>query len=99
MEEINGIPYIQINSMSYKWVGDKFKHQRFAEHVELSYPAVKKTCPYKDPLYTVLTLDLANGKLHLEGRETSYIAPSPKELNIPDADDMHPTITERTLKF
>lgn len=99
VKEINGIPYIQINSMSYKWVGDKFAHQRFAPHIEQTNPAVRKTCPYKDPLYTVLTLDPTAGTMHLEGRETSFISPTPKELEIPDAEKMHPTITERSLKF
>lgn len=99
VREINGIPYIQINSMSYKWVGSKFEHQRFAPHVEQSYPAVRKTCPYKDPLYTVLTLDMAEGKLHLEGRKTSFISPSPKEIGVPDSENMNPVISERNLKL
>jgi 3',5'-cyclic-AMP phosphodiesterase len=96
---INGIPYIQINSMSYKWVGDKYAYQRFEPHVEQAYPAVRKTCPYKDPLYTILTIDPASGTLHLEGRETSFVSPTPAELEIPGADQMKSTLTERILKF
>ncbi len=99
VKDINGIPYIQINSMSYKWVGGKFQKQRFAAHVEQAYPAVKNTCPYKDPLYTVLTLDGNSGKMHLEGRATSFIAPTPTDIGIPNADAMQPTITERNLTF
>lgn len=99
VKEINGIPYIQINSMSYRWVGSKFEHQIFDPHVELTYPLVRKTCPYRDPLYTVLTLDAIEGKLHLEGRETTFISPSPKEIGHPNAENMSPTITERNLKF
>lgn len=98
-KEINGIPYIQINSMSYKWVGGKYQHERFAPHIEQAYPHLKSTCPYKDPLYTVLTLDVDEGKLHLEGRKTSFIAPTPEELSIPNFENMKPTITERTLKI
>ena len=59
----------------------------------------RKTCPYRDPLYTVLTLDMREERLHLEGRKTSFIAPSPKEIGIPNAENMHPTITERNLKL
>jgi predicted phosphodiesterase len=99
VKEINGIPYIQINSMSYKWVGGKYEQKRFPEHIEEAYPYLKMTCPYKDPLYTVLTLDPTAGTMHLEGRETSFISPTPKELEIPDAEKMHPTITERSLNF
>ncbi|MDO5979017.1 metallophosphoesterase family protein [Flavivirga spongiicola] len=99
VKEINGIPYIQINSMSYKWVGGKYKRERFAPHVENAFPWVKSTCPYKDPLYTLLTLDAYRGELHLEGSSTSFIAPTPKEIGMPNADEMSPTITERNLTF
>ncbi|MCG8318556.1 MAG: metallophosphoesterase [Cytophagales bacterium] len=97
VKEIGGIPYIQINSMSYKWVGSKFEYQRFSAHVEQAYPAVSKTCPYKDPLYTVFTLDPSAGTMHLEGRKTSFISPTPKEIGVPNAESMLPSITERKL--
>ncbi len=99
VREINGIPYIQINSMSYKWVGDKYAHQRFGPHVEQAYPAVRKTCPYKDPLYTFLTIDPAAGTMHLEGRKTSFISPTPAELGVPNWQTMKPTITENNLSY
>ena len=99
IKKINGIPFIQINSMSYKWVGDKFKYNRFAPHVEQAYPTVSKTCPYKDPLYTILTLDEKKGELHIEGRKTSFISPTPSELKIPNAANFTASISERNLKF
>ena len=85
--------------MSYKWVGSEFKYQRFRPHIEQTYPTVRNTCPYKDPLYTVLTLDPAAGTMHLEGRKTGFIAPTPKEIGIPNAENMSPTITERNLNY
>ena len=94
---INGIEYIQINSMSYKWVGSEFEYKRFGLHIEQTYPAVRNTCPYIDPLYTVLTLDPAENTLHLLGRETGFISPTPKEIGIPNAENMSPTITEINL--
>ncbi len=99
VKEINQIPYIQINSMSYKWVGSNFKRQRFSDHVEKAYPTVSSTCPYKDPLYTVLTLDPAQGTMHLEGRTTSFIKPTPLEIGVPNAEEMSPTITDRVLNL
>ena len=99
VKEINGIHYIQINSMSYKWVGSEFAYLRFGPHVEQTYPTVRNTCPYKDPLYTVLTLDSTTGTMHLEGQETSFISPTPKEIGVPNAENMSPTITERYLKL
>jgi hypothetical protein len=37
--------------------------------------------------------------LHLEGKKTSFINPTPNELKIPGAEKMNPTITERNLKI
>jgi predicted phosphodiesterase len=99
VKQINGIPYIQINSMSYKWVGSEFEYQRFSPHIEQTYPTVRKTCPFIDPLYTILTLDPAAGTMHLEGKGTGFISPTPKDIGVPHAANMKPTITERNLKI
>jgi predicted phosphodiesterase len=99
MKIIHGIPYIQINSMSYRWVGGKYKRTRFAPHIEKTYPNIKFTCPYRNPLYTILTLNAKENTLHIEGKATQYIAPTPEEIGYPAGKDMHPTITERLLPF
>ena len=99
LKSINKIPYIQINSMSYKWVGDKYKYSRFSKQIEEVFPNLNKTCPYKEPLYTVLTLDPEQEMLHLEGKKTSFIPPNPIDLKIPNAEKMRPIISERTLKI
>ena len=85
--------------MSYKWVGDKYKYSRFSEQIEKAFPNLDKTCPYKEPLYTVLTLDPKKKMLHLEGKKTSFIAPTPSDLKIPNAEKMSPIISERNLKI
>lgn len=99
IKKINTIPYIQINSMSYKWVGSKYQHQRFAPHIEHTFPNLKNTCPYRTPLYTMLTINTETGTLHIEGRETQFIPPTPHDLNMPNADSMRPTITENNLNI
>ncbi len=99
VKNINGIPYIQINSMSYRWVGSEYSRKRFPDHVEQAFPTVSRTCPYTDPLYTVLTLDPSEGKLHLEGKTTTYISPGPEEIGYPNGENMASAITERNLTF
>ena len=98
-KSINKIPYVQINSMSYKWVGEKFQYKRFSQQIEEAFPNISKTCPYKEPLYTVITLDTEQEMLHLEGKKTSFIAPNPSDLKIPNAEKMNPIISERNLKI
>ncbi|MDP6738623.1 MAG: alkaline phosphatase, partial [Planctomycetota bacterium] len=36
--EVEGIPYIQVNSMSYKWVGGAKKHESYPAEVHAEYP-------------------------------------------------------------
>ena len=96
---INDIPYIQINSMSYKWVGEKYKFSRFDHKIEKEFPNLSKTCPYKEPLYTLLTLNLKRETLEIEGKKTSFIPPNPIDLKIPEAKSMNATISNFNLKI
>ena len=97
---INDIPYIQINSMSYKSLGGgKYSNIRFPEHIEKAHPIVKLTFPYRDPLYTMLTIDPEQNTIHIEGRSTVYISPSPQETGLDDEGKMTSIITPRTINF
>lgn len=99
LTEIAGIKYIHINSMSYKWVGGKYARSRFPKHIEDAYPTVKSTVPYRDPLYTMLTLDPIKKTLELEGRSTTFVSPSPSEMKLEGADQMKPVISARQLQI
>ncbi len=89
---INGIRYIQINSMSYKWVGEKYRHARFSPEVEKAHPWVSYTVPYKDPLFAIVTLS-SDGTLKIDGSKSRYIPPLPSELGCP-ADSPDPAADE-----
>lgn len=78
---INGIQYVQINSMSYQWLGEKFQHIRYGEAVDKNHPWIKNTVPYKDPLWAYVEIS-ADGTVHLQGRETTFVGPSPEELGV-----------------
>jgi len=97
LTEIQGIRYIHVNSMSYKWVGGGNQRRRFPDHIEQAHPMVSRTCPYRDPLYTALTLDPETGQLGIEGKQTVFIPPTPGEMDLPNAKGMQPVITAREL--
>ena len=78
---INGIHYIQINSMSYQWLGDNHKHIRYSEEVDKSHPWIKYTVPYKDPLWAVAEID-SEHTFRLFGRRTEFVGPSPEDLGV-----------------
>ncbi len=98
LKTINGIAYLQINSMSYAWVGGQHRRTRFRPHVEKAYPWVSYTVPYRDPLYAVLTLDPADGTMTVDGMQTEFVPPTPEEMGLPNAAGMTPTITTRKLR-
>ncbi|MGI9455877.1 MAG: metallophosphoesterase family protein [Aeoliella sp.] len=97
LTEIAGIRYIHVNSMSYKWVGGDHRRQRFPDHIEKAHPYTSFTCPYRDPLYTMLTLDPEQGTLHIEGKKTEFVPPTPAEIELENAAEMLPFVTARKL--
>jgi predicted phosphodiesterase len=99
-ENIRGIWYITINSMSYKWLGDDYVHLRYSEEVDKDFRWIKYTAPYKDPLYTVVEIS-TNGYIKIAGKYSEYVGPSPWELGYPEhlKKFVKPQITERYLEF
>ncbi len=77
---INGIPYIHINSASYYWVGEKFSHLSYSKEIHEKHDRIRKTAPYKDPLYTTLLIDPQLGRFSLAGASSDWQGFSPKEL-------------------
>ncbi len=80
---LSGTHHLQINSASYQWVGDKYAHDSYPPDVLQSHPDLRMTCPYQDPLWTLVTLDLYVGRLLAEGRSSTWVGLSPAELGVP----------------
>ena len=74
------IPYLTINSASYFWVGDKFMHESYPKAVHQSHEWISRTCPYQDPLFTVMTVNSANRTIQIESRPSQWVGKSPAEL-------------------
>ena len=88
---INGIHYVQINSMSYQYLGEKYQHIRYSEAIDKSHPIIKETVPYRDPLWAVVTIS-QNGSLLLRGKKSVFVAPSPTELGMPVYEQGYPVV-------
>lgn len=82
VKKINDIWFVQINSMSYDWLGEQWAHRSYPDSVHTRYPAIKYTAPYKDPLWALITLS-SDGKILIKGRKTDWVGPSPAELKVP----------------
>jgi 3',5'-cyclic AMP phosphodiesterase CpdA len=100
--QIAGIHYVQVNSMSYQWLGEQYQHARYGAEIEQAHPSIKYTAPYREALFAVLTLS-ASG-LKITGRRSEFVGPSPWDLGLPevkgtarDRERMVPWISDRQL--
>lgn len=96
---INDIDYIQINSMSYFWMGGDYQYVRYSAKIDKEYPWIKYTAPYRDPLFALITLD-ADGIIRIEGTRSAWVGPSPSNLGYTKDNDNRivPVISTRCLE-
>ncbi len=99
-ENINGIWYITITSMSYHWLGEKYAHLQYGEEVDKNFKWIKYTAPFKEPLYTIVEIS-TKGTIKIEGKKSQWVGKTPWELGYPESlkKYMRPEISERNLKF
>ena len=77
---IRQIPYVQINSMSYFWVGENCENFAYPRHIHDSAPMLQFTAPYRDPIWSVVTLDPASSTIQITGRASEWAGQHPDEL-------------------
>ena len=79
----NGINYIDINSMSYQWMSDKYtSDKRFSKELYDQYKLLPHIASYKDPLFAFAQVD-PKGNFSLEGVKSDWTYPSPYDLGMP----------------
>jgi len=99
-KSINGIHYIQINSMSYFWMGGDYLQVRYSKEIDEQFPYIKYTAPYKDPLFAMVEID-SRGIIRITGRESTWVGPDPWELGYHETrrEKISTRITSRELEF
>jgi predicted phosphodiesterase len=88
---INDIHYVQINSASYQWLGDKYKEIRYTKEIDKLHPNIKYTVPYKDPIWAIIEID-QKGKIKIKGRKTVFVGSSPQSLGVDSIDYIYPIV-------
>lgn len=99
--KMGGIDYLQINSMSYYWLGNKHLKVRYSPEVDKNFPYIKYTAPYRDSVYAIVTLE-AEGSMTIEGLSSEFVGPSPWELGFRRGDwqdRVVPQIRDRKFAF
>ncbi len=99
-EKIKNIWYITINSMSYKWLGEKYTRIRYSSEIDKNFKWIKYTAPYKEPLFTTVEIS-SEGFIKIAGKQTEWVGPSPWELGYPVflKKYIRPEISKRLLHF
>lgn len=87
---VGTIYHIMINSASYLWVGGDHQHESYPPEIHAEAPSLRYTCPYREPLWARVTVDLERGAMTIEGRRTEWVGPSPAEL-LPDGAELPPS--------
>lgn len=97
---IDGINYLQVNSVSYIWGGEAFtSREHYPDSVYKKYPALQYCIPYAVPLHAVFTVD-SRGRLTVDGMEGSYVAPAPDVVKLAKKPyRCSPSVESRKLKF
>ena len=87
----NGVPYIDINSLSCHWVGDLYTHDHYnnAEMAE-AYPYMSSVAPYKSPVFACYTINREG--ISIKGYSSEIVGPSPYELGMQE-NSRHYTVT------
>jgi Icc protein len=86
---VKNVTYMHVNSASYKWVGGNYRHESYSKEIHEKHPSISYTCPYRDSLFTTLTVDPGNLTIQVKGCRSSWVGKSPAELGL----DMHPGLT------
>ncbi len=95
---VNDIPYVQINSMSYYWVGPKHKHRSYSEDIHDRHRWIEYTSPYENPLWARVTV--TRNALKITGVRSRWVGASPEELGHPDSSQgqgIAPRISDRRI--
>lgn len=88
---INDIHYVQINSASYHWLGGDYQYIRYSDAIDKAHPYIKKTVPYRDPLWAMIEID-PKGKIEIKGRQSTFVGPSPDELGVDMSRYIYPIV-------
>ncbi len=103
--QIQQVTYWHVNSASYYWVGDKYRHDSYSAGILSHYPVLALTCPYRESLFASLEIDLAAGRLRVTGQQTDWVGASPENLRVElpiglaHAEHVVPRISDREWKM
>lgn len=101
---IGGLPYVQVNSAAYYWLGDAGQSlDYFPAETHERCKSLRYVAAYRGPLWALVEVDLAAGEIRITGRRTEWVGPSAIErakmpLDRPNREHIRPAIADRRLE-
>jgi 3',5'-cyclic-AMP phosphodiesterase len=100
---VDEISYLHVNSASYKWVGSSYRNKSYPADIHSKFRWIEYTCPYRDSLFTTLSINPETGRIDVKGCESEWVGESPGQLGIPakphlsDGKEICPKIRSRQI--
>jgi predicted phosphodiesterase len=98
---VNGIRYCQINSAAYWWLNNPAaRRETYPAEAHRKHRYLTHVAAYRDPLWSIVTLDFDQGRMEIEGRRTEWVGPDPVtrgETTDRPLEHLHPWISDRRI--
>jgi Icc protein len=100
---IGGLPYVQVNSAAYYWLGDAGQSlDYFPAETHERYKSLRSVAAYRGPVWALVEVDLAAGEIRITGRRTEWVGPSAIErakmpTDRPNREHIRPAIGDRRI--
>jgi hypothetical protein len=79
--KVNDIYYVDINSMSYQWLGEKYQTKVcYPAEIYEHYPMMINMATYQKSLFAFVTVH--DSGIEISGVDSDYVGPSPAELGL-----------------
>lgn len=72
-----GVYYISVNSLSFFYMSSDINVVRYSQQITEQYPILREAAPYREPLYTLVSV--TDEAIFVEGRDTEFVGPAPRE--------------------
>lgn len=96
----NGVPYVNINSAAYHWVGDEYAAIHYSRQLCKIYPMLSSTVPYYDPLFAIVSI--CDTGITIQGMQSRFVGPTPYDVGLPAEENDYPPspcISDRSFSF
>ncbi|PSL23853.1 metallophosphoesterase family protein [Dyadobacter jiangsuensis] len=88
---INGIHYVQINSMSYFWAGESRNKTSYDESLLKKYPHLRSMLRYKEPIWALVTI-YADGSAEVAGKQSGFMDATPSQVRLTEEESVYPVV-------